>query len=123
MDNTQNKDTHDILKRFGFGPSLSHLQKLSTKKPTVKSQRYYLAEESENIYLTGREAETMVHLVLGKTIRETGEKMNLSPRTIEFYLNNVKRKLKVQRKTELIQKLLKHDFCKILIEHNKNSDE
>lgn len=72
--------------------------------------KQFLSGELYNTYFTSREAETMVHLIMGKTMRSIGQVMCLSPRTIEFYINNMKAKLHCRTKAELIAKVLASDF-------------
>lgn len=67
------------------------------------------------IYLTQREAETCHHLLLGKTIPETGLALNLSPRTIEFYIKNMKLKIGVKTKDDLVAKLRETDIVETLL--------
>ena len=73
-------------------------------------KRYYLGDAFFGAYLTLREAETMTHLILGTTIRDTAISMHISPRTAEFYINNMKHKLKCRTRTELISKIMSSDF-------------
>lgn len=40
--------------------------------------------------LSSRERESIQHLLLGRSARETGYYLNLSPRTIEFYFENIR---------------------------------
>lgn len=69
-------------------------------------QKFYINEPEERyICFTQREAETMKHLLLGKTIQRAAHTMHLSPRTVECYLKNMKKKLKCRTKTELIRKV------------------
>lgn len=51
--------------------------------------------------LTSRERECLDLLLQGKTAKETASRLALSSRTVEFYLNNIKRKLKCSNKGEL----------------------
>ena len=71
--------------------------------------RVYLRSD-DNIYFTPRERDCLVHLLDQKTIRETAAQVGLSNRTVEFYLNNMKNKMTVRTKKELIQKILQTDF-------------
>lgn len=85
-------------------------------KPTdVKKNnhcRYYLFEESTDIYFTQREAETMQLLLQGHTLVSAAEQLNLSPRTIEYYLKNMKMKLSCKTKSDLLKKVAQSDFIK-----------
>jgi DNA-binding CsgD family transcriptional regulator len=69
------------------------------------SPTYYLGAKFPNIYFTKREAETLYFLLQGKTIVETGDCLNLSARTIEFYVKNMKLKVGVKSKVELLEKI------------------
>lgn len=53
--------------------------------------------------LTKRELECLYYLNLGYTIKIIANKMNLSPRTIESYLENIKYKLNVRYKLDLME--------------------
>ena len=65
-------------------------------------KQYYLSGEFSEVYLTQREAECMKYLVQGYTFKETGTALSLSARTIEFYVKNIKKKMKLRKKSELI---------------------
>lgn len=57
--------------------------------------------------ITDRESECLDHLVTGKTAKETAKIMDISPRTVEFHINNIKEKMGVKSKLELISKVIK----------------
>ncbi|HEV2614577.1 MAG TPA: helix-turn-helix transcriptional regulator [Gammaproteobacteria bacterium] len=59
-----------------------------------------------DIYFSRREEEVLAQLVRGKTAKQIGEKLNLSPRTIESYIENMKIKTNCQSKFELIDKFI-----------------
>ncbi len=83
-----------------------------SKKPLMRppAKKYFLGEKYPGIYFTEREAQTMEYLFQGSTTAEVASRLNLSRRTIEFYLKNMKAKLKCRLKTELISKTLVSDF-------------
>jgi len=98
------------LKRFGFLPTKKEA-KSQQKLGRQKSERHYIKEDS-GLYLTSREAQVSRLIANGFTIREAAEQVSLSPRTVEFYLSNIRRKLGVRNKNELIRFLHDNDFFK-----------
>ena len=75
---------------------------------------YYLAPEHPHIYFTKREAECAFWIVQHNTIDQAAAKMDLSPRTVEFYVKNMKLKLKCANKKQLIEKVLQSTLLKQL---------
>lgn len=71
---------------------------------------YSLGAKYGTAYFTKREAECMVWLLKGKTINKVAKKLNLSPRTVEFYLKNMKIKLGCRTKFELIDLVYDSEF-------------
>lgn len=57
--------------------------------------------------LTRRELDCAYHLILGKTNKEIAIVLGISPRTVEEYTNNIKRKMNCKNKAELIATLCK----------------
>lgn len=69
-------------------------------------RRYYLGENSR-YYLTSREFEVARELLMHNgTNKAIGNFLNLSSRTVEFYLNSLRQKLDAASREELKQKLL-----------------
>lgn len=83
----------------------------SLKRRVIKV--YYIDQDDKTLYLTQREAECVIRLVKGLTIKDTGKSLKLSARTIEFYLKNVKKKLNVKTKSQLIQRIYASDFLQL----------
>lgn len=61
---------------------------------------------SSSIKLPSRQLECAQYLIQGKSIYQIAEAMHLSPRTIDFYLTILKKKLNCRNKTQLIVRLL-----------------
>ncbi|MBN2690200.1 MAG: helix-turn-helix transcriptional regulator [Gammaproteobacteria bacterium] len=69
-----------------------------------------LGNKFPNIHFSKREAQCMFYLIHGKTIKKTAELLNLSPRTVEFYLKNIKAKTGCKKKPQLIGMVIESDF-------------
>lgn len=76
-------------------------------------KQYPLGKNFPNTYFTYREAQCMKGFLQGQTCTEIGLQLSISQRTVEFYLINMKKKAKCQKKEELIEKIAKSEF----IEH------
>lgn len=64
--------------------------------------RFYLGNEYGNEHLTKREVDILRYLLLGFTLKKIALSLNLSPRTIEGYLNTIKQKFQCKTKGDLI---------------------
>lgn len=71
---------------------------------------YYIGGDFADLYFTKREAETLFYLLQGQTIPEVGRSLDLSARTIEFYVKNMKLKIGAKTKKELLAKLRDTDI-------------
>jgi len=74
---------------------------------------YYLGGKYSHIYLTRREAECLWYLSRGRTSKEAGRIMNLSSRTVESYITNLKVKTGTHWKNELIDIFLQSSLKNI----------
>jgi DNA-binding CsgD family transcriptional regulator len=57
------------------------------------------------VEITTREAECLYHLASGKSAKQTAASLNISKRTVEFHLNNIKDKAGCRTKLELLTKI------------------
>jgi DNA-binding CsgD family transcriptional regulator len=84
------------------------------KRKFFKSTRIYkyTFENSEHkgINLTGREIDCIVHLLNNRTSIQTAEKMHISQRTVEHYLDNIRAKFNCDTKSALYAKLKKYNL-------------
>lgn len=106
--------SHENFTTAGNGFFLKNFDALKNTKETRDLRTYYLGDTFPNVYLTKREAECVFWLVQSRTIAEAAAKMALSARTIEFYIKNLKAKLKCHNKKTLLEKLLKTTLLKQL---------
>lgn len=61
---------------------------------------------SENVSMTKRERECLLYLSQGKSAKEIARLLNLSWRTIEYYIENMKKKWGCTKRTELVVKAI-----------------
>lgn len=90
--------------RLDDGSHIPALKKCCLKKTDRK--KYFLNAPFEGVHLTSREAETMFWLVQDYTLAAAACEMGLSARTVEFYVKNMKIKLRCANKKEMIVKVL-----------------
>ena len=62
------------------------------------------------LHLSQREAECIFFLLRGLTIKKVGGILDLSPRTVEFYLKNIKAKLACKKKSEVLHLVRQSSF-------------
>ena len=73
----------------------------------IKMNRYYLSHDPE-IYLTQMEFLCVSHSLKGLSSKQIAMTIGLSYRTVDSYLESVKKKLDVQNKTSMLIKVLNH---------------
>ncbi len=88
---------------------LEEHKKLFFKKTPI---RHFILEQEEyrGTKLSQREVDCIYHLLHKKTALETGELMNISRRTVESYIENIKIKLNCKDKAEIIKKLKNNKY-------------
>lgn len=79
---------------------------LDMKEPRKKPKRYYVSEsEQQNHFFTQREYDCMREIVKGHTFKHTALVLGLSPRTVEYYVNNLKERFTCRNKIALVKKV------------------
>ena len=64
-------------------------------------RRFYLGDDFDNDYLTGKEIEVLVHLHMGKRLIDIAKILFISEKTVEKHVENIKNKLKCRTMFEL----------------------
>ncbi len=93
-----------VLGQSPLAESLHHISNLGILAPNEDISKV-IGKETNNIYLSKRQIECAKLLLQGMKVKQIAAYLNLSPRTIETYLDNIKIKLNCQNRTELIIKL------------------
>lgn len=81
-------------------------------KPKPPRKKYFLGDKYPRVYFGPREAQCMRYALKGKTIPGIAVSLALSPRTVEYYFQKMRWKLKCRTKSELIERILETDFLK-----------
>jgi hypothetical protein len=56
-------------------------------------EKYYLLSESDDLYLTKKQAECVAYLIEGATAKQCANALNISYRTVESYINDIKNRI------------------------------
>ena len=81
-------------------------------EPKEKPVKYTLKEEC-GWYLTGRELQCIMGFLDGETIKTVAKSLELSPRTVEFYLKRIKDRFGCRTKVELLNVISQFDLKKL----------
>lgn len=76
-----------------------YTRECAVKKSATKVPLYF---GSTKVYLSLRETQCMFYLSRGKTSKEIAKSLDISPRTVETYLNSVRLKTGIQSKSTLL---------------------
>jgi DNA-binding NarL/FixJ family response regulator len=107
----------DVIKSVKDDTIKKTLSNDSPKKINSKEnkQRYaFSKDEQEIIYFTPREIDATLLLQKNYTVKEIAEELKLSARTVEFYVKNIRTKLKCTSKAEVVKFVSHPDFLKKL---------
>jgi DNA-binding CsgD family transcriptional regulator len=83
------------------GPA--HRKKRDLFFADTEVQYFYLRTNGKDIKLTKRQEECLALFALGKKMKEIGNILNLSEKTIEFYLRKIMKKTQLDTKSELLR--------------------
>ncbi len=78
-----------------------HHEKLSSRR-SVRVVKYCCELDNVALHFSQREVQTMELIIDGLTVPKVAVKLNLSPRTVEFYVKNLRSKLQCVSKRELV---------------------
>lgn len=92
-----------------FLSGVSQLGLLAPTKFFSKENTLLSGSQVDEVYLSKRETEVLRQIALGKSARVVGATLGISQRTVESHLENIKAKLNVYSKAELVDKAV-HTF-------------
>ena len=79
-----------------------------------RKRSFSLKKSITSISLTNREIEILRNLVLGYTFKKIASVLNISPRTVESYIEILKLKMNCNTKNDLIEKAIIHKIIRFL---------
>ena len=79
-----------------------------------KQASFLLEDKFHKIELTKRQFECLFFLIRGKTSKEIAKALKLSPRTIDFYLEQMKYKLNCSTRSQLIEVAIMEGYMNII---------
>lgn len=82
----------------------------------VKQFCYNIEETYPDTSLSQRQSECLFLLLRGKTAKDIAKALNLSPRTVEAYIEQLKYKLSCTTKQDLIEKSIASGYINVLPE-------
>ncbi len=68
----------------------------------LAATRYYLTGEYDDVFLTRREVDILKKMGQGGSVKCLASALNISPRTFEHHVTNIKNKLRVSRASEIL---------------------
>ncbi len=99
----------NYITKKDFLSMMEHHKKQFFDKTPIR--RYtFESGNTQGIKLTQREITCVIHLLQNRTAQETAELMNLSRRTVESYLDNIKVKMDCDTKADLLAKLKSNKY-------------
>jgi DNA-binding CsgD family transcriptional regulator len=80
----------------------------------IKKRYYFDDEVLGNLYLSAREITVFKHILLGYSARQMGEKIKISSKTVESYIESIRSKLQAKNKGEIIATAIQFGLTHIL---------
>ncbi len=101
----------DVSNIRAYRPYLSmHKIDNNLSRKNISTASYILSGEHCPLLLSNRQQECLFLLVRGKTIKEIGRILKISPRTVEDHMNAIKSKMDCYTKSQLIEKAIDSGF-------------
>lgn len=89
-----------------YTTATSKAKTTAQKKPArIKRQKFYLGPSLPDVYFTLREMQTIEQIIAGNNVTQTALILGMSPRTVEYYLRNMRNKLNCRHRWDLIDKV------------------
>jgi DNA-binding NarL/FixJ family response regulator len=111
--NSKADEMHSAVLSVAAGESFVHLPLSRIKSKIIQHVRNEHAERLDSTELTERETEVLKLFAEGLTYKEIGNKLFISPRTVESHKNNILNKLELKSSTDMIKFAIKHQLINL----------
>src|SRR3990167_1212731 len=112
------KNNIEYWERLGSRVNDSKKMKIQSKKMNKNPIKVFIGNPNKNVYLNKREAQCAYLMLIGHSRRVISEKLNISPRTYDHYIQMIKIKLGCHRKNKITYVLRELEFMKKFEEIN-----
>lgn len=93
----------------------NHLPLDNNKHLLLNTKKTYLGGYFGDVYFTTKEMDCLILLFQKQSSKGIAKILGLSPRTVEFYIDNIKQKIQCSTKTELILELSRNNLFKSIV--------
>jgi DNA-binding CsgD family transcriptional regulator len=104
----------DVSNLFSQLPKI--LNRIGGKNNSISQNAYVIGDHS-GFHLTFRQSKCLFFVIRGKTSKEIAKILNLSFRTIEFHIEELKNKFNCKTKNDLIDAAIAYGFVDIIPKH------
>lgn len=108
---------HSLSPTHPFSSALSTVVHIDNKNMALSNcapKEYQLGTYDPALKLTRREAESLFLLIRGKSAKEIGLLLEISHRTVECHLENIKHKMNVSTRSQIIAKAIEMNMLEII---------
>ncbi|MES2203829.1 MAG: helix-turn-helix transcriptional regulator [Pseudomonadota bacterium] len=102
--------------------AMSCLSIIDKKNIPVSIKTYQVDHYGDDLKLTSRETECLFLLIRGKSVKEMAQFLTLSPRTVEVYIENIKLKMEVSSRSQIIDKAIELKLFEIIPKNSVFAD-
>lgn len=123
--NVLRDEKNDVIGTFGIGMDVSHNTRLTNLLlhidphmiDAIKQQKqcsYSIENTYASINTTPREMECLFFMLRGNTAKKIASMLNLSPKTVESHIENIKHKARCSSREQLIEKCITEGLVNII---------
>lgn len=112
----------EVIGLFGISIDITHQKNIQFVETTLNKFSNYVIEQKYKTLptLAKRELECLYFIIRGMTAKQIGKALNLSFRTVESYIENMKYKFNCNNRSELIGKAIDLGYIHLTVKNPHN---